>query len=190
MIKIAVLYHSGFGHTKQVAKLLAEKLTHQQTLVFLIDCTHAHKKWEVLHTCDTIVFGCPTYFGTVSAGFKQFMEKTGSFWYRQLWKDKFAAGFTVSSTIGGDKQHTLQTIAIFAAQHGMHWINLGILPRFCGDMQTEGQNRLASYQGLMVQSDNTQVEVRTFHPGDLLTLELFAERILQINLKNHIKNNS
>ncbi|RYU91920.1 flavodoxin family protein [Mucilaginibacter terrigena] len=186
-IKIAIVFHSGYGHTRKAAELIAERFRAADAEVHLVDSDAADKAWGTLHTCDTIIFGCPTYFGTVSAGFKTFMERTGGFWYRQLWKDKFAAAFTVSSTLGGDKQNTLQTIAVFAAQHSMHWINLGVLPRFCADEQTDGQNRLASYQGLMIQSDNTQTEVREFHPGDLLTLELFADRILQVNFKNIIK---
>jgi multimeric flavodoxin WrbA len=137
---------------------------------------------EVLHESDTIIFGCPTYFGNVSAEFKRFMEETGKFWYKQLWKDKLAAAFTLSSTTNGDKLNTLISLSLFAAQHSMLWISQGILPRFCNNEQTDGQNRMASYLGLMVQCTNGN-DVQPLHPGDLLTIELFAQRIVDITLK-------
>ena len=44
------------------------------------------------------------------------------------WKDKIAAGFTNSGSRSGDKLATLIQLALFAARHGMHWINLGLPP--------------------------------------------------------------
>jgi hypothetical protein len=41
---------------------------------------------------------------------------------------------------------------------------------------------MASYLGLMVQSNNGR-DVHPLHPGDLLTIELFAQRIVDITLK-------
>lgn len=179
---ISIVYHSQQGHTKQVAKTLAEGLTTELTEVNMFDVDDVPGKMETLHESDTIILGCPTYFGNVSAEFKAFMETTGRFWYKQPWKDKFAAGFTLSSTTNGDKLNTLTSLALFAAQHSMLWISQGILPRFCNDEQTDGQNRMASYLGLMVQCTNGQ-NVPPLHPGDQLTIELFARRIVDITLK-------
>ena len=179
---ISIVYHSNYGHTEQAALLLSGFLETDFTKVLLINVEEAENRWADLHSSDTILFGCPTYFGNVSARFKTFMESTGSFWYSQAWKNKFAGAFTVSATTGGDKLNTLQSLAIFAAQHSMHWISLGVLPRYCNNMQTEGQNRLGTYLGLTLQSDNSQSEVHPFHPGDLLTIELFANRVLDVTL--------
>jgi multimeric flavodoxin WrbA len=179
---ISIVYHSQEGHTRQVAKILAQQLETEATEVNLIHVDEALEKMELLHESDTIIFGCPTYFGNVSGAFKQFMESTGKFWYKQRWKDKLAAAFTLSSTSNGDKLNTLTSLALFAAQHSMLWISQGILPRFINDEQTEGQNRMASYLGLMVQCSNGK-EVRPPHSGDLLTIELFAQRIVDITLK-------
>ena len=66
--------------------------------------------------------------GTVSAEFKAFMDKTSEFWAHQLWKDKLGAAFTNSGSQSGDKLNTLVSLLVFAAQHGMNWINLGLLP--------------------------------------------------------------
>ena len=182
-IIISVVYHSSKGHTSQLAAELAEQMKTDYTQVHLLSVEEAVTNFELLHNSDTIVFGCPTYFGNVSAAFKQFMESSGEFWYKQLWKNKLAAGFTISSTSNGDKNNTLQSLLLFAAQHSMNWISLGILPRFLNDEQTDGQNRLASYIGLMAQSDNSQTVVSPLHPGDQLTAELFALRIVEVTLK-------
>lgn len=176
---ISILYHSVFSHTAQLSKTIKESIESQYAVAHLIEVSEAALKIELLHSSDTIVFGSPTHFGNVSSAFQRFMEWTWSFWYQQPWKNKLAAGFTVSSTCNGDKLNTLLNLSLFAAQHGMIWISLGVLPRFINGEQTDGQNRLASYLGLMVQSNNG-AEIREFHPGDILTTELFAQRILDI----------
>lgn len=178
---LSIVYHSGKGHTAQLAALLAKQMQTPQTVVQLMSVEEATTNFETLHGSDAIVFGCPTYFGNVSAAFKEFMEATGRFWYKQRWKNKLAAAFTLSSTTGGDKLNTLQSLMLFAAQHSMHWINLGVLPRFLNDEQTDGQNRLAGYIGLMAQCDNGAV-VRPIQCGDALTAELFAQRIVETTL--------
>lgn len=179
---ISIVCHSSSGHTEQLAKLLARQMKTKETEVILLNAEQAKEDSELLHRSDTIVFGCPTHFGNVSAPFKDFMESTGKFWYKQPWKNKLAAAFTISSTTCGDKLATLQSILLFAAQHSMNWISLGVLPRFLNDEQTDGQNRLASYIGLMAQSDNSQTSVSPLHPGDALTAELFAKRIVEVTL--------
>ena len=190
---LSIVYHSQHGHTAQIAQTLEAAINStSRCVVYLISVEEALQKWPILHASDGIIFGCPTHFGNVSASFKSFMDATGAFWYKQLWKDKLAAAFTVSSSTCGDKLNTLQSIALFAAQHSMHWISLGVLPRYMNDEQTDGQNRLGTYLGLMMQSDNSQKSVHPFHPGDLLTLELFANRLTEVAYqftKNKIKQN-
>ena len=64
--------------------------------------------------------------GNVSAGFQGFAEQTGRRCINGTWRDKVAAGFTNSGGKSGDKLHTLVSLAVFAAQHHMHWVNLGL----------------------------------------------------------------
>ena len=187
-VRISIIYHSRHGHTEQIARFIEEQLNAPFSDVRSFSIEEAMEAQKFLHASDTIVFGSPTCLGNVSAGFSKFMEWTECFWYKQLWKDKLASGFTVSPTVNGDKLHTLISLSLFAAQHGMLWISQAVLPRFINDEQTDGQNRLGSYLGLMVQS-NTSEENFTAHPGDLLTAELFAKRILDITrrLTSHSK---
>lgn len=180
---IVIVYHSTFGHTKLVAETLAIEMHSEYSDVLIIPVEDAINSMDKFAKADMILFGCPTYFGTISAGFKTFMESTGKIWFMQGWKDKLAAGFTNSSTIGGDKLNTLTDLSIFAAQHGMLWVSQGILPKYEDNKQTDGQNRLGSYLGLMVTSDNDLNHVNSLHPGDQLTIQLFAKRIVQATVK-------
>lgn len=186
--QITLIYHSGHGHTELVAQQLVASMTQPGLDVHLLNVEETTVNMDMLHQSDMLVFGCPTYFGSVSADFKQFMERTGRFWYQQPWKDKLAAGFTNSSTTNGDKLNTLMSLFLFAAQHSMQWVSLGILPRFLCNQQTDGQNRLASYIGLMTQSDNALAEVNPLHAGDQLTTELFGQRLAEVTRRHHEMN--
>lgn len=183
MQQITIIYDASNAHTARAACLLRESLITGRRSVHLQDA--ASPDFQLLAEADLIIFGCHTSFGTVSAPFKHFMESTQEFWYRQPWRDKLAAAFTVSSSTPGDKLNTLQSLALFAAHHSMQWISLGVLPRFINGEQTEGQNRFSSFLGLMLQScDNEDMQ---FHPGDLLTLELFATRLHEVLDRTFIK---
>lgn len=182
-MKISIVYHSGYGHTKLVAEEIRKGALREVPEVHVVSTIEALENLELLHESDTLVFGSPTYMGTVSASFKTFMEATGKFWYKQLWKDKLAAGFTNSSTLNGDKLNTLQQLSIFAAQHSMIWISTGILPSFENDRQTASPNALASYLGLMTLSDNAIETVNP--PSDLETAYLFGQRIARITKQFH-----
>ncbi|TCJ12149.1 flavodoxin family protein [Flaviaesturariibacter flavus] len=143
--QIAIIYYSRGGHTQRIAEAIKKRLTAGAADVLLVPVAEVPAKMEAIMEAQTLIFRTPTNFGNVAAPFKEFMDSTGAFWYKQAWKNKLAAGFTVSSTTNGDKLHTFVSLALFAAQHSMVWIPLGVLPRFINDQQTDGQNRLASY---------------------------------------------
>src|SRR5688500_5961299 len=102
-MKVAIVYHSGFGHTKVVAESIAKGVRTEIDNVLLLNVNEDQGQMNELVDADTIVFGSPTYFGNVSAEFKKFMDSTGNIWFNQLWKNKLSAGFTNSSTRSGDK---------------------------------------------------------------------------------------
>jgi multimeric flavodoxin WrbA len=175
-MKIAIIYHSGFGHTKVLTDHIALGARKVLPKVITLTSEEATFRLAELAEFDTLVFGSPTYFGNVSAEFKKFMEATGSIWAKQRWKNKLAAGFTNSSSTNGDKINTLINLALFAAQHSMLWIPLGILPKYDErGRQLPEHNGMASYLGLMTLSDNAHQEFN--EPADLVTAELFGERI-------------
>jgi NAD(P)H dehydrogenase (quinone) len=186
---IAVVYHSGFGHTKAVAEHIlkgASSVAGASAVLISVDELPAPNadrsmggRWNELATADAIIMGCPTYMGDVSWKFKQFMEYSSSIWFQQGWKDKIAAGFTNSGSPSGDKLQTLSTIAIFAAQHSMVWVGNGIMSK--GQAPTD-LNRLGSFLGVMAQSDNGPADV-TPPSGDRQTAELFGARVAQSALR-------
>jgi multimeric flavodoxin WrbA len=110
------------------------------------------------------------------------MEATGRIWANQGWKNKLGAGFTNSSSTNGDKLNTLVNLAIFAAQHSMLWIPLGFLPAYDSEgKQLPEHNGMANYLGLMTMSDNSYLKLN--EPADLITAELFGQRIAEITLQ-------
>ncbi len=177
-MKIVIVYHSGYGHTRIVAERIAQGIGQEAGEVTLLPAKEAAGRLEELAEADTIVFGSPTYFADVSAEFKAFMEATGSVYAQQRWQNKLAAGFTNSSSTNGDKLHTLISLSLFAAQQGMIWIPLGILPRFENGIQQSSPNGMGSYLGLMTMSDNVHGQLN--EPADLETAELFGQRIAQV----------
>jgi multimeric flavodoxin WrbA len=178
MAKIVVVYHSGYGHTAAQAKAVftgAESV--EGVSVNLLKVEEVEANWESLDQADAIIFGSPTYMGSVSGQFKTFMDSTGGRWLEQKWKDKIAAGFTNSGSLSGDKLNTLIQLTVFAAQHGMVWVGSSVLPNGRTD---ENINRIGSFLGAAAQSDHGSSEPSS---GDLQTARLFGERVAQAALR-------
>ena len=77
-----------------------------------------------LDESDAIIFGSPTYMGSMSAQLKAFMDATSSRCPQRVWVDKVAAAFTVSAHPSGDKLNMLVACSVFAMQHGMIWVGV------------------------------------------------------------------
>lgn len=169
---IAVVYHSGYGHTAKLAEFIALGVSQiAEVDAYLVSVDNVD--WEILANADAIIMGCPTYMGSTSAPFKTFMDNSSKVWSQQGWQGKLAAGFTNSGGLSGDKLAVLQQIQLFAMQHGMIWVGMPLQPTGIGP---EDLNRMGSYMGLMAQSDNASPEV-TPPIGDLKTAEWFGEYI-------------
>lgn len=182
MTKVAVVYHSGYGHTAGQAKAVARGINSIAGAVAqLIPVDKVDGHWSDLDRADAIVFGAPTYMGSVSAPFKIFMDASSKAWSGQKWKNKIAAGFTNSGSQSGDKLNTLLQLAIFAAQHGMIWVGLGLLP---GNNSSRGSvndlNRLGGFLGAMAQSNVDQGPEAGPIASDLRTAAHLGERVARI----------
>lgn len=159
MKKIVIAFHSGYGHTLRQAEAVAAGARRAGTAdVQLLPVDKIDEAgWASLAAADAIIFGAPTYMGSLSAAFKTFMEASSRVWGAQGWQDKLAAGFTCSASQSGDKLNALQQLAVFAAQHAMVWVSLGLLP---GNNSSTGSvqdlNRLGSYLGAMAQANADQ----------------------------------
>lgn len=184
--KVAIIYHSGYGHTASQAAAVARGSASAgaQTLLVALDGTEV--PWDELAGSDALIFGSPTYMGGPSAQFKAFEDATSSkvFGAGFLWKDKIAAGFTNSAARSGDKLATLQQLSIFAAQHGMYWVGLGLPP---GNNSSAGSeedlNRLGFFLGAAAQS-NADEDARAAPPtADLKTAEHLGRRVAELALQ-------
>lgn len=150
-----------------------------------------------------IIFGSPTYFGSLSAEMKRSLEGTVDRWVDgPRWRDKLAAGFTNSKTMSGDKLNTLFDLAAFAAQHGMIWVGLDLypgwhtadpagsnvrtLPAGAPQMAAGGPtgahdlNRLGSWFGAMSQANSDESPNQTPPSSDLATGEHLGRRVAEL----------
>lgn len=181
--RVAIVYHSPYGHTQRVAEYIqqgASRLDAIEARLLSVDelvngsaDNLASADWEWLDQADAIILGSPAYLGSVTAGFKTFMDATSRRWKARSWSGKLAAGFANSGGLSGDKLAVLQQLNLFAMQHGMLWVGLPILPTGSG---VEDLNRLSSFLGLMTQSGDAPVE-ETPPAGDLATAHWFGEHV-------------
>ena len=182
MTKLAIIYHSGYGHTaKQAEAVLAGAAsvadTNVQLLPIDVEGNLSEADWGTLEAADAIIFGSPTYMGNTSWQFKKFADASSKQWFGQKWKDKLAAGFTNSASMNGDKHSTIQYLITLALQHGMVWVGTGMMPSNTKAAQRNDINFLGSSSGLMAQSPSDSSSEEGPLPGDLETAKLFGIRI-------------
>jgi NAD(P)H dehydrogenase (quinone) len=177
MSKIVIVYHSGYGHTKKVAEAVAEG---SGGALLAIDAEgHLPEGgWEQLAAADAIVFGSPTYMGSVSWQFKKFADASSKPWFTQAWKNKLAAGFTNSASMNGDKHSTLHYLFTLSQQHSMLWAGTGLMPSNSKAATRNDINYVASFSGLMTASPS-DASAEEMVPGDLATARAFGKRIVE-----------
>lgn len=175
-MQIAIVYDSGFGHTAKLATYVAEGVSEvagaETKLIAIADGID----WAALEASDAIIFGSPTYNGSISARLKGFMEEsTRTAWIPQKWRNKIAAGFTNSGSLHGDKLNSLLSMALFAAQHGMIWVGLDLFPGKSDDEL----NRVGGWLGAMAFSEDASPEIT---PGEsyLKTAAYLGRRVAEV----------
>jgi NAD(P)H dehydrogenase (quinone) len=184
---VVVAYHSGFGHTAVLAKAVAAGGRDAGAYVSIVAVDRmTEEDWDVLDGADAIVFGSATYMGNVSAAFQTFAEQTGRRCLNGTWRDKVAAGFTNSGAKAGDKMHTLSSLAVFAAQHHMHWVHLGLGAGWNSASGSDDDlNRLGFWLGAGAQTD-VDADSDGVHPSDVRTCHHLGHRVAlvtrQLNL--------
>lgn len=175
MTDIVVVFHSGYGHTQRMAQAVAQGAD-AELLQIDADGNLPEGGWDMLAQAKAIIFGSPTYMGSVSWQFKKFADASSKPWYAQTWKDKLAAGFTNSAGLNGDKLSTLGTLFTLAMQHGMLWVSQGLMPANTKASTRKDINNLVSYSGAMAQSPSDG-SAADMSEGDLETARLFGKRV-------------
>ncbi len=180
MTTVAIVYHSGFGHTKALAEAVASGARAVPgAKVSLVPVAEAEAREAELDAADAIIFGSPTYMGGVSAEFAKFKDWTSKRWMEGTWRNKLAAGFTVSASWNGDKHNTIYQLLTLAVQHGMVWVGLGLPP---GNNHSKGSsediNRLGASVGAMAQA-HADLGVEGIAASDFKTFEALGRRVAE-----------
>ncbi len=182
-VKIVIVYHSGYGHTVRIADAVARGAAAVEgALVELIEAGEASQRLQVLDNADAIIMGAPTYMGSLSAPFKAFMDETSHLQYAEKrWAGKVAAGFTNGASRGGDKQNSLVQLMTFAAQHQMHWVNLGL--NYGNNRSVTNEdilNRDAYTLGMAAQADMDQGGDVAPPASDIRTAQFLGRRVAEV----------
>jgi NAD(P)H dehydrogenase (quinone) len=175
MSKIVIVYHSGYGHTKKVAEAVAHG-SGGELVVIDAEGNLPEGGWDKLNAAQAIVFGSPTYMGSVSWQFKKFADASSKSWFTQAWKDKLAAGFTNSASMNGDKLSTLHYFFTLSQQHSMLWVGTGLMPSNSKAATRNDVNYVASFSGLMTATPS-DASADEMVAGDIETAKKFGERI-------------
>ena len=178
MANVAVVFHSGYGHTRRVAQSVADG-AQGQLLEIDADGNLPEGAQEALACADAIIFGSPTYMGSVSWQFKKFADASAKTWYTQSWKDKVFGGFTASANVNGDKHSTLHYFITLAMQHGGIWVGTGQNYNNTKASQRSDINYLASSAGPMAQTPG-DAGADEMNEGDLETARRFGQRVAEV----------
>lgn len=182
--KVVVIYFSGYGHTKKLAEAVfmgAANVPGVKADFIEINVTGdiTDGDWKSLDDADAVLFGSPTYMGSVAWQFKKFADASSKAWAGSRWKDKLAGGFTNSGSLNGDKHSTIAYFMTFAMQHGMVWVGTGLMPANKKDSLPSDINYLGAFSGLMAQSPADSSPEEAPRSGDLETAKLFGIRMAE-----------
>ena len=183
MAKVAVVFHSGYGHTLRMAQSVAQGAG-AELVAIDSDGNLPDVAWETLAGAHAIIFGSPTYMGSVSWQFKKFADASSKPWFGQAWKDKVFAGFTNSATMNGDKHSTLHYLFTLAMQHSGIWVGTGMKPNNSKAAQRNDLNYVGSSAGAMAQTPS-DASVAEMLPGDLETARQFGQRVAAVAARLH-----
>jgi NAD(P)H dehydrogenase (quinone) len=139
---ILVLYYSRYGHTAQLARLIARGVeevpgmhARLRQVPPVAPVTEVAQPPEPddgapyvtradLADCAGLALGSPTRFGNMAAPLKYFLDSTGAEWASGALVGKPAAVFTSTSTMHGGQESTLLTMALPLLHHGMLLLGL------------------------------------------------------------------
>ena len=115
MAKAIVLYFSKSGHTKKMAEAIAGGIASAEVSVTATEVGKA--KIDDLATADAVVLGSPTYYGTMAAEMKAFID--GSVKLHGTLAGKVGGAFSTSGMLGGGNETTIVALLEALLIHGM-----------------------------------------------------------------------
>jgi NAD(P)H dehydrogenase (quinone) len=114
-MKALVLYYSRTGVTEKMARTIAQSLQEEGIPVDLFNVTQF--PLESLPSYDLIVVGSPTYYGTMAAEVKKFLDESVRF-HGDL-EGRIGGAFASSANPAGGNETTVLSILEALLIHGM-----------------------------------------------------------------------
>ncbi|MFA6281644.1 MAG: flavodoxin family protein [Candidatus Omnitrophota bacterium] len=114
-MKVVVIYYSRTGVTKKMAEIISEEIKNNgiDTKIFSVDKITPKE----LLGYDGIVIGSPTYYGTLAAEIKKFIDETIAF-HGKL-DGKIGMAFSSSANVAGGNETAIISIMQAMLIHGM-----------------------------------------------------------------------
>ena len=188
MASIAIVFHSGYGHTTKQAQAIEHGAAGvsgatAHPLPISAEGELPEGGWDALAAADAILFGSPTYMGGPSWQFKKFADASSKVWFSLGWKDKIAAGFTNSASMNGDKFNTITYFITLAMQQGMVWIGTGLMPANTKASTRDDVNYVAGFGGALSVSPSDSSPDEYPNKADLETARLLGHRVAEYAVK-------
>jgi NAD(P)H dehydrogenase (quinone) len=115
MAKVLVCYYSRTGNTEEMAEKIAEVMKREGLDVDLAKVENT--KVDELLNYDCLIFGSPTYYGSMAWPMKKLLDESVKFHGRL--KGKVGGAFSSSANIGGGNETTILSILKALIIHGM-----------------------------------------------------------------------
>ncbi|MFX0067252.1 MAG: flavodoxin family protein [Candidatus Hermodarchaeota archaeon] len=116
MSRILIVYYSKSGNTARMADYIAEGVKKEKDVEVEVKTVKETKVTELLDT-DAIILGSPTYYGSMAAEIKQFIDESVKF-HGKL-EGKIGGAFSSSGIIGGGNETTILDILKALLVHGI-----------------------------------------------------------------------
>jgi len=131
---VAVVYHSVTGTTAGLAEAAVQgagSIAGVRAFSVRIEGGDIHEgrygntsALKALGEADAIIFGSPTFMGSVSAQFKAFADATSEFWFQRHWAGKLAPGLPSATTPAGTSSIPSSTSTHWPASTvGCGWVS-------------------------------------------------------------------
>jgi NAD(P)H dehydrogenase (quinone) len=114
-MKALVVYYSQGGTTRKMAQVISGTIKEKGLEVDLFSVEETDP--ESMLDYEIIVIGSPTYYGTMAAPIKEFLDKSVAF-HGKL-DGKIGGAFSSSANVGGGNETTVLSILQALLIHGM-----------------------------------------------------------------------
>ena len=150
MVRILILYYSGYGHTEIMAGAVAEGVNAVEGCEAVVkrvpelvpdevaagsgmkvDQAAPFASPDELADYDGIIFGTPTRFGNMAAQMRNFLDQTGGLWAKGALIGKPASVFVSTASQHGGQETTITSFHTTLLHHGM--IVIGLPYSFAGN---------------------------------------------------------